>query len=112
MEEDAEHLEKRSVEPEKRKRTSAIDRTLQVMDILTDRQEPMGACDLAKSAGAPVSTIYRTVDELIERDMVSRIEEGRTRIRPRLMRHGLLCRARMDMFAALAVERALGQKAA
>ena len=40
---------------EKRKRTSGIDRALQVMDILTERQEPMSAYDLAKSAGAPAS---------------------------------------------------------
>ena len=84
---------------EKRKRTSGIDRALQVMDILTERQEPMSAYDLAKSAGAPASTIYRIVGELVERDMLSRSDESRVWLGPRLMRYGLLYRARMDMFA-------------
>ena len=83
----------------KRKRTSGIDRALQVMDILTERQEPTSAYDLAKSAGAPVSTIYRIVDELVERDMLSRTDGSRVWLGPRLMRYGLLYRARMDMFA-------------
>lgn len=84
---------------EGRKRTSGIDRALQIMDLLTERQEPMTAYDLAKSAGAPVSTIYRLVDELIERDMLSKADENHVWLGPRLMRYGLLYRARMDMFA-------------
>lgn len=84
---------------QKRKRTSGIDRTLQILDILAERQEAMSAYDLAKSTGAPVSTIYRIVDELIERDMLSRADGGHVWLGPRLMRYGLLYRARMDMFA-------------
>lgn len=55
----------------KRTRTSGIDRAMQIMDILTERQAAMTAYDLAKSVGAPVSTIYRLVDELVERNMLS-----------------------------------------
>jgi len=83
-----------------RKRTSGIDRALQVIDTLTDRQTPMSAYDIAKSTGAPLSTVYRLVDELIERDMLSREEDGQVWLGPRLMRYGLTYRAKLDVFAA------------
>jgi len=82
-----------------RKRTSGIDRQLQIMDILTERRVPMTAYELAKSAGAPVSTIYRLIDELIDRDLLSRSGDTRVWLGPRLMRYGLVYRSRMDMFA-------------
>jgi len=82
-----------------RSRTSGIDRALQVMDILTERQTPMSAYELARSVGAPVSTIYRIVDELVERDMLSRTRSGQVWLGPRLMRYGLVYRSHIDMFA-------------
>lgn len=82
-----------------RKRTSGIDRAIQVMDILTERQTPMSAYELAKSVGAPVSTIYRIVDDLVERDMLSRPDDTRIWLGPRLMRYGLVYRSQMDMFS-------------
>lgn len=82
-----------------RKRTSGIDRAIQVMDILTERQTAMSAYELAKSVGAPVSTIYRIVDDLVERDMLSRPDETRIWLGPRLMRYGLVYRSQMDMFS-------------
>ena len=82
-----------------RTRTSGIDRAIQVMDILTERQTAMSAYDLARSVGAPVSTIYRIVDELVERDMLSRTRGGQVWLGPRLMRYGLVYRSRIDMFA-------------
>lgn len=84
---------------EPRTRTSGIDRALQVMDTLTERQQPMTAYDLAKSIGAPVSTIYRLVDELVEREMLSRFGETRIWLGPRLMRYGLTYRASIDIYA-------------
>lgn len=88
----------------KRTRTSGIDRAMQIMDILTERQAAMTAYDLAKSVGAPVSTIYRLVDELVERNMLSRVDENRIWLGPRLMRYGLVYRSRMDMFAEAKAE--------
>lgn len=82
-----------------RTRTSGIDRALQIMDILTERAQPMTAYDLARSAGAPVSTIYRLVDELVDRDMLSRQDGTRVWLGPRLMRYGLSYRASLDTYA-------------
>jgi len=81
-----------------RKRVGAIDRTLQILDVLTDAQRPMSAYDLAQKTGAPVSTIYKIVDELVERSMLSRSGENGVWLGPRLMRYGLTYRSRMDVF--------------
>ncbi len=87
-----------------RTRTSGIDRAIQVMDALTERQTAMSAYELAKSIGAPVSTIYRIVDELVERDMLSRTAAGHVWLGPRLMRYGLVYRSHIDMFAEAKAE--------
>ena len=84
---------------EPRKRTSGIDRTLQILDILAERQVAMTVYELAKSAGAPASTIYRLVDELVERGLLSRTEDNAIWLGPRLMRYGLIYRGQMDAFA-------------
>lgn len=87
------------LDQQQRKRTSGIDRTLQMLDILADRQVPMTVYELAKSAGAPASTIYRLVDELVERGMLSRREDNVIWLGPRLMRYGLIYRSQIDAFA-------------
>ncbi|MCB1492842.1 MAG: IclR family transcriptional regulator [Rhodobiaceae bacterium] len=81
-----------------RKRVGAIDRTLQILDALTERQQPMSTYDLARSIGAPASTIYKIVDELVERSMLTRIGDNAVWLGPRLMRYGLTYRSRMDVF--------------
>ncbi|MCQ8781614.1 IclR family transcriptional regulator [Mangrovibrevibacter kandeliae] len=81
-----------------RNRTSGIDRSLQVMDILAERRVPMSAYDLAKSAGAPISTIYRLVDELVAREMLSRGRDNTVWLGSRLMRYGLVYRSQLDLF--------------
>ena len=83
---------------ETRKRVGAIDRTLQILDVLTDRQEPMSAYDLAQTTGAPASTIYKIVDELVDRSMLTRTGENSVWLGPRLMRYGLTYRSHMNVF--------------
>ena len=72
-----------------RSRTSGIDRSLQILDVLTEQNRPMSSYELSKETGAPVSTVYRLVDELVEREMLSRREEGTIWLGSRLMRYGL-----------------------
>lgn len=81
-----------------RKRVGAIDRTLQILDVLTERQQPMSTYDLAQRTGAPASTIYKIVDDLVERSMLTRINDNTVWLGPRLMRYGLTYRSRMDVF--------------
>lgn len=82
-----------------RSRTSGIDRSLQILDVLTEQNRPMSSYELSKATGAPVSTVYRLVDELVEREMLSRREEGAVWLGPRLMRYGLSYRASIDLYA-------------
>lgn len=82
-----------------RKRVGAIDRSLQVLDILTERRQPMTAYDLARSSGAPVSTVYKLVEELLERSMLSRAGDNAVWLGPRLMRYGLTYRTNMDFYS-------------
>lgn len=82
----------------RRSRTSGIDRALQILDILTERHQPMTAYELAKVTGAPPSTVYKLIDELEERAMLSRGSDGRAWLGPRLMRYGLAYRARISAF--------------
>ena len=83
---------------ERRTRTSGIDRSLQVLDALAERNEPMTTYDIARSVGAPASTVYRIVDELVEREMLSRAAGNAVWLGPRLMRYGLVYRAHLDAF--------------
>lgn len=82
-----------------RQRQTGLDRTLQVLDALTERQQPMSAYQIATSLGAPTSTIYRTVEEMLSRGLLSRAGEKELWLGPRLMRYGLLYRTKLDFFA-------------
>lgn len=85
---------------ERGKRVGAIDRSLQVLDVLTDANRPMSTYELTRETGAPASTIYKIVDELMERGMLSRAGENVVWLGPRLLRYGLAYRASVDLFAA------------
>lgn len=82
-----------------RQRQTGIDRTLQVLDALTEQQQPMTAYQIATTIGAPISTIYRTVDGMIDRGLLSRAGEKEIWLGPRLMRYGLLYRTKLDFFS-------------
>ena len=86
------------LDQDRRRRTSGIDRSLQVLDALSERNAPMSTYDIARSIGAPVSTIYRIVDELLGREMLSRGPGNSVWLGPRLMRYGLIYRASLDAF--------------
>lgn len=82
-----------------RQRQTGLDRALQVLDALTEQQQPMTAYQVAEAVGAPTSTIYRTVDEMLNRGLLSRAGGKKIWLGPRLMRYGLLYRTKLDFFA-------------
>ncbi len=82
-----------------RRRVGAIDRTLQILDILTERQGPMSTYELVRAAASPASTIYKITEELVERGMLTRMDGNTVWLGPRLMRYGLTYRSKMDVFA-------------
>lgn len=84
---------------EPRKRVGAIDRALQILDLLTERGGALSTYELARETGAPASTIYKIVDELLEREMLNRVDDTRVWLGPRLLRYGLAYHASVDALA-------------
>lgn len=75
--------------PARRSRTSGIDRVLQVLDHLQAIGRPATAYDIARSVGAPVSTIYITIDDLVQKRVLARTNGNHVWLGPRLLHYGL-----------------------
>ncbi len=84
----------------RRGRVSGIERTVQILDMLSDRGAPASAYDIAKSIGAPISTVYSIVEELSIRGMLSRTNDNMVWLGPRLFRYGLAYEGKMDLLTA------------
>ncbi|HET7414024.1 MAG TPA: IclR family transcriptional regulator [Pararhizobium sp.] len=80
-----------------RNRTSGVDRTLQMLDMLSSCGAPASAYEIAKTIGAPISTVYALVDDLVARGMLSRPDGKLVWLGPRLLRYGLAYESRMDL---------------
>lgn len=80
-----------------RSRVSGIDRTLQIVDMLSDCGQPTSAYAIARSVGAPVSTVYALVDDLVARGVLMRPDGKTVWIGPRLFRYGLAYESGMDL---------------
>ena len=80
-----------------RNRISGIERSLQILDVLTDFGRPASAYDIAKTIGAPISTIYSIVDDLTFRGMLTKNSNNLVWLGPRLLRYGLAYEAQMNV---------------
>jgi len=90
--------------PQKRARTSGIDRALQVLDLLQQHQHPLTCYEMAKEAGAPLSTIYSVVDDLVSKSMLERQKNGLIWLGPRLYYYGLSYSRHLDLLTVAAQE--------
>lgn len=72
-----------------RSRVSAIDRTLQIIDHLIDTETPNGPYAISKAIGAPLSTVYALIGELVDKGLLSRRDDGTVWLGPRLHYYGL-----------------------
>ena len=57
----------------------------------------MTAYEIARGVGAPLSTIYMIVDDLVEKDVLSREENGLIWLGPRLYHYGLTYARSLDL---------------
>lgn len=73
----------------KRSRVSGIDRALQVIDYLYDTGSAVGVYAIAKAIGAPLSTVYVIIDDLVEKNLLSRNRDGTVWLGARLYHYGL-----------------------
>jgi DNA-binding IclR family transcriptional regulator len=70
-------------------RASGIDRALQILDHLQEAMKPVGAYAIAKAVGAPLSTVYVIIDDLVEKRVLQRRSDGLIWLGPRLYHYGL-----------------------
>jgi DNA-binding IclR family transcriptional regulator len=81
----------------RRSRTSGIDRALQILDHLQSEGRPATAYEIARAVGAPLSTIYVIVDDLVDKEMLDRKDGGLLWLGPRLYHYGLTYARSLDL---------------
>jgi DNA-binding IclR family transcriptional regulator len=81
----------------RRVRVSGIDRVLQILDHLQTTGVPATAYELAKAIGAPLSTVYALVDDLVDKGMLDRTGEGVVWLGARLYHYGLSYARNLDV---------------
>lgn len=81
---------------QRRSRVSGMDRALQIFDHLYETGLPAGGYAIAKAIGAPLSTVYVVIDELVERDLLIRRADGTVWLGPRLYHYGLVYQRSLD----------------
>lgn len=83
----------------RRTRVSGMDRALQILDHLYETSAPAGGYAIAKAISAPLSTTYVVIDELVERNMLTRRADGLVWLGPRLYHYGLVYARSLDFLA-------------
>ncbi|MGO4737102.1 IclR family transcriptional regulator [Bosea sp. 2KB_26] len=83
----------REDEPERagqrRSRVSGIDRAVQILDHLQQEGRAQTAYEVARAIGAPLSTVYAIVEDLLDKSLLTRSGEGGVWLGPRLYHYGL-----------------------
>lgn len=83
----------------RRSRVSGIDRALQVIDYLYETGAPAGPYAIAKAIKAPLSTVYVTIDDLVEKNMLARNTDGAIWLGARLYHYGLAYARSLDFMS-------------
>ena len=78
---------------------SGIDRALQVIDYLYETGAPAGPYAIAKAIRAPLSTVYVTIDDLVEKNMLARNVDGAIWLGARLYHYGLAYARSLDFMS-------------
>ncbi|MBB4279006.1 DNA-binding IclR family transcriptional regulator [Rhizobium mongolense] len=97
--EDEAPIEEPSGKGARRSRVSGIDRALQVIDHLYETGSPTGVYAIAKAVKAPLSTVYVIVDDLVEKNMLTRNGDGTIWLGPRLYHYGLAYARSLDFMS-------------
>ncbi|WP_322015236.1 IclR family transcriptional regulator [Paraburkholderia sp. J12] len=72
-----------------RSRTNALERVVQILDALQEAERPATAYEIARTVGAPLSTVYTIINDLVERNLLSRAADGTLWLGSRLYGYGL-----------------------
>lgn len=88
----------------RRSRVSAMDRVVQILDYLYQTDCPAGPYAIAKAVGAPLTTVYSIIDDLLEKDFLSQAANKTVWLGPRLHYYGLAYARRIDFYTAATSE--------
>jgi DNA-binding IclR family transcriptional regulator len=88
----------------RRSRVSGIDRVLQILDHLQVTGAPATAYELAKATGAPLSTVYAVVDDLVDKGLLDRTGDGVVWLGSRLYHYGLSYARNLDLLTVASHE--------
>lgn len=83
----------------RRSRVSGIDRALQVMDFLYETGSPAGPYAIARAVKAPLSTVYVIIDDLVEKNLLTRNSDGTVWLGARLYHYGLAYARSLDFMS-------------
>ena len=89
-----------SLETPRRSRTSGIDRALQIFDYLQAAGQASTAYEIARAVGAPISTVYTIIDDLVAKDLLDRDRNGLIGLGRRLYHYGLSYARNLDLLSA------------
>lgn len=87
-----------------RTRTSAIDRAVQILDALQAAGRAATAYEVARMVGAPLSTVYSIINDLVEKNLLARRLDGTIWLGSRLYGYGLTYAGSIDYLAVAAEE--------
>nr|WP_052232304.1 IclR family transcriptional regulator [Methylobacterium sp. ZNC0032] len=73
----------------RRSRVSGIDRAVQILDHLQQEGRAQTAYEVARAIGAPLSTVYAIVEDLLDKNLLARSGDGGVWLGPRLYHYGL-----------------------
>jgi DNA-binding IclR family transcriptional regulator len=79
-----------------RTRTSALDRAVQILDALQQANRPATAYEVARIVGAPLSTVYSIINDLVEKNLLARRMDGTIWLGSRLYGYGLSYASSLD----------------
>ncbi|MGF6772712.1 DNA-binding IclR family transcriptional regulator [Paraburkholderia sp. GAS199] len=82
-----------------RTRTGALDRAVQILDALQQANRPATAYEIARMVGAPLSTVYSIINDLVEKNLLARRVDGAIWLGSRLYGYGLTYASSLDYFA-------------
>lgn len=83
----------------RRSRVGRMDRALQILDHLCETSEPASGYAIAKAIGMPLSTTYLVLEEMVDRNLLTRNPERAVWLGPRLAHYGLAYTRSLDYLA-------------
>ena len=76
----------------------SVVRAIDILDLMMERQEPIGVSDVIDALAIPKSTAYELIRTLVERRYVERKADGRSYfLGPRLFELGMVYSAQIDL---------------